>query len=49
MAGVQAGRAAGAIVVGVTTAFSADQLISAGADYIMTNTVELPEVVSKIR
>ena len=49
VAGVQAGRAAGAIVVGVTTAFSADQLISAGADYIMTNTVELPEVVSKIR
>ena len=48
VSGVQAGKAAGARVVGITTSFSSEALTAAGADIVIEDIARLPEAARKL-
>lgn len=48
IAGVGAGKAAGTITVGITTTFSREALMVAGADLVVDSFTELQEVLKKL-
>jgi len=46
--GVKAGKNAGCYVIAITTTTSREKLLSAGADEIITNLIELKELVTEL-